>query len=292
MKSARRHVFFLAADLLAFIGGVAGAQDILPAGGFVQGWEAAGPSRVFIEKDLFNHIDGGAELFLEFGFAKLRVQPYSGEKAELVCELYEMTEPAAALGIYLVNAGRETPWPEIPARNSSEDSQVIAVKGRFLLKIDNFEPGSSLRPEMITLARIVLARIPDLPLENPFSALPDSGRVPGSERLVRGPVGLQPFYSLGEGDILELNGEIFAVLAEYRDGDEPPFSLLVVTYPSPAAAESVLKNLRANLDTYLEVVSDRPDGFDFRDFQNKFGRVKRRDSRLEIDFKLTALRGA
>ena len=237
-----------------FFAGVAAAQDLLPAGGFVRGWKPTSAADVFIEKDLFNHIDGGAELFLEFGFAKLRVQPYSGEKAELVCELYEMTEPAAALGIYLMNAGRETPWPEIPARNSSEDAQVIAVKGRFLLKIDNFEPGSSLRPEMIALARVVLARIPDLPLENPFSALPDSGRVPGSERLIRGPVGLQPFYSLGEGDILELNGEIFAVLAEYRDGDEPPFHRLVVTYPTPAASAAVLKNLRANLDPYLEVV--------------------------------------
>ena len=144
---------------------------------------------------------------------------------------------------------------------------------------------------MIALARVVLARIPDLPLENPFSALPDSGRVPGSERLIRGPVGLQPFYSLGEGDILELNGKIFAVLAEYRDGDEPPFHRLVVAYPTPAASAAVLKNLRANLDPYLEVVSDRPDGFDFKDFQNQFGRVERRDSRLEIGFKRTALRG-
>ena len=114
MKSARRCVVLLPAVLSAFFAGVAAAQDILPAGGFVRGWEADGPPRVFIEKDLFNHIDGGAELFLEFGFAKLRVQPYSGEKAELVGELYEMTGPAAALGIYLMNAGRETPWPEIP----------------------------------------------------------------------------------------------------------------------------------------------------------------------------------
>jgi len=289
VKSARSSFLFPAAFLF-FVVGEAAAQNILPPGGFVRGWEADGPPRMFVEKDLFNHIDGGAELFLEFGFSKLLVQRYAGEKAELVLELYEMTEPASALGIYLMNAGRETPWPEIPARNSSEDAQVIAIKGRYFLKVDNFEPGAALRPEMIALARTVLAQIPDLALENPFSMLPDSGRVPGSERLIRGPVGLQPFYSLGEGDILELNGKIFGVLADYRSGEGPSFSRLIVSYPSPDAAAGVLKNLRENHDPYMTVfVGNDPDGFIFSDFQKKYGQVRRRDSQLEIVFNSQAL---
>jgi hypothetical protein len=288
VKSARQS-FLLLAAFLFLVGCEAAAQNILPPGEFIRGWETGGPPRVFVEKDLFNHIDGGAELFLEFGFSKLFVQSYVGEKTELVLEVYEMTGPAAALGIYLMNAGRETPWPEIPARNSSEDAQIIAIKGRYFLKVDNFKPGPVLRPEMIALARTVLAQIPDLPLENPFSSLPDSGRVPGSERLIRGPVALQPFYSLGEGDILELNGKIFGVLADYQFGDGPPFSRLIVSYPSPDMAAGVLKNLRTNLDPYLEVITDRAEGFDFADFQKKFGRVQRRASQLEIRFKLTAL---
>ncbi|MCX6566495.1 MAG: hypothetical protein NTW38_08780 [Candidatus Aminicenantes bacterium] len=288
MKPKRVFSIGLAVSMISTFG-AAFAQNILPPGGFVQGWEPGGPPHVFVEKDLFNHIDGGAELFLEFGFSKLFVQSYVGEKAELVLELYEMTEPAAALGIYLMNAGRETPWPEIPARNSSEDAQIIAIKGRYFLKVDNFEAGSALRPEMIALARTVLAQILDLPIDNPFSALPNSGRVTGSERLIRGPVGLQPFYSLGEGDVLELNGKIFGVLADYQSGDGPPFSRLIVSYPSPDAAAGVLKNLRANLDRYIEVVADRPDGFDFTDFQKKFGRVERRDSQIEFRFKLAIL---
>ena len=289
MNSARPSFFLLTAFLFSGVGDAA-AQNVLPPSGFVRGWETNGPPRVFIERDLFNHIDGGAELFLEFGFSRLLVQSYVAEKSELVLELYEMTEPAAALGIYLMNAGRESPWPEIPARNSSEDAQIIAIKGRYFLKVDNFEGGPVLRPEMIALTRTVLAKIPDLPLENPFSALPDSGRVSGSERLIRGPVGLQPFYTFGEGDILELNGKIFGVLADYQSGSGVRYSRLTVSYPSPETAAAILESLRENHDPYLTAfVGNDPDRMIFEDFQKKYGQIRRRDSRLEIVFKATDL---
>jgi hypothetical protein len=267
----------------------AASSVVLPPDGFAPGWKAAGPPRTFIEKDLFNYIDGGADLFLEFGFSKLLVQSYLKGESELVFELYEMTGPTGALGGYLMNAGRETPWEDIPARNSSEDAQVIAIKGRVLLKINNFEPGAVLRPAMIALAQAALAGITDESIADPFSRLPSPGRVAGSERLIGGPVGFQPYFSFGEGDILGLAGTTPAVLADYAAGDGSTFSRLIIDYPTPEKAAGVFKNLRANLDPYLKVIADRPDGFDFSDFQNKFGRVELRSSRLEIRFKLAAL---
>jgi len=175
MKSVCRRFLFRAIPL-ALLAGAAAAQDILPSGGFVRGWEAAGRPRSFIEKDLFNHINGGAELFLEFGFARLLVQPYAGGgKDELVLEVYEMTEPAAALGIYLMSAGRETPWPEIPARNSSEEAQIVAVKGRYFLKVEHYDSGPGLRPD---------DRL------GPECLVPHPGRSPGES--VRRPPGRRP----------------------------------------------------------------------------------------------------
>jgi len=265
------------------------AQDLLPPGGFAPEWTASGKPRVFIEKDLFNHIDGGAELYLEFGFAKVLVQTYAAGSSELDFELYEMTEPDAALGIYLMNAGRETPWAEIPARNSSEEAQVVAVKGRYYLKINNFAPGATLRPAMISLARAALSRLPDAPSGVPLTLLPSAGLIPGSGRLIRGPVGLLPIYTFGEGDILGLNGQTFAALGEYRAEDGSTFKRIVADYPSDDAAAAVLRNLRDNLDPYLKITAQKSDGFDFVDFQKTFGRVERRGPRLEILFKRKAL---
>jgi len=62
----------------------------IPEPGFASEWAKAGPLRTFTGQDLFNQIDGGAELFLEFGFARLRVQAYARDKAELTLNAYEM----------------------------------------------------------------------------------------------------------------------------------------------------------------------------------------------------------
>ena len=46
----------------------------VPQDDFVAGWKRAEKPKVFAKKELFNYIDGGAELFLELGFENLVVQ--------------------------------------------------------------------------------------------------------------------------------------------------------------------------------------------------------------------------
>ena len=290
MRRSLRFVPFVLPVFWLLVAGRGFAQELLPPDGFAPGWKAADKPRTFIEKDLFNHIDGGAELYLEFGFRKLVVQTYAAGTAELDFELYEMTEPDAALGIYLMNAGRETPWPEIPARNSSEDAQVVAIKGPYYLKINSFAPGAALRPAMISMAKAALDRLPDAPAGAPLALLPAKGLVPGSGRLIRGPVGLQPFYTFGEGDILGLGGKTFAALGQYKTEDGRTSNSLVVMYASADAAAAVLENLRVNHDPYMTIpVGNNPDGFTFSDYQKKYGWVFRRGARLEIVFNATSL---
>jgi hypothetical protein len=266
------------------------AQEILPPDGFAPGWKKAEALRTFTGQDLFNHIDGGADLFLEFGFARLFVQAYSNGTSELTAAVYVMESATAALGVYLMKMGRETPFPEIPARNSSEESQLTIVKGRHFIQIDNFDATPAPRVASTALAGAVLARLADERPESVLDRLALENRIPGSERLIRGPVALQPYYTFGEGDILGLNGLIFGALADYRASDGSIFSRIFIPYPTSAAAKAVLENLRANLDPYLKIVADRPAGFDFSDFQKKYGRIELRSEVLEIRFKLADLK--
>ncbi len=41
---------------------------LIPPDGAAPGWTRAGTQRVYGPGELYNYIDGGAELFLEFGF--------------------------------------------------------------------------------------------------------------------------------------------------------------------------------------------------------------------------------
>ncbi len=260
----------------------------VPEPGFAQGWVKAGPLRTFTGQDLFNQIDGGAELFLEFGFARLRLQAYVRDRAELTLNAYEMESSSSALGVYLMKMGQETPFPEIAARNSSEKSQMTIVKGRYFVQVDNLGDVPASKAEAAALANAFLGGVAEETAVTPLDTLPAEGRVPGSERLVRGPYGLQPYFTFGEGDILSLGGRVFGALAEYRTADKSAFTRLIIHYPDPATASAVLTHLRANLDPYLRVTGDRPDGFDFVDFQARKGSVSRSGAVLDLRFNSTS----
>ena len=184
----------------------------------------------------------------------------------------------------LMKMGRETPFPEVAARNSSEDVQLTILKGRYFVQVDNLGEVPASKAEAAALANAFLAGVAEEPALTPLDLLPAEGRMPGSERLVRGPYGLQPYFTFGEGDILSLGGRIFGALAEYRMSDGATFTRLIVPYPDGEAAAAALAYLKANLDAYLKVSGDRPDGFDFVDFQARKGAVVRSGAVLDIRF--------
>lgn len=267
----------------------ASAQQLMPAEDFAPGWRKAEAGRSFTGQDLFNHINGGADLFLEFGFNRLLVQRYTDGSAELVLSAYEMENATAALGVYLMKMGRESPFPEIDSRNSSDDAQATILEGRWFLQVDNFGQPAAPRSVVAALANDLIGRIPDESPQPLLDLLPPADRKAGSERLIRGPVALQPFFTFGEGDVLMLEGETFGVLADYEKPDGTRWTHLIIVYPSPEAATGALDNLRARLDPYLSVTETREYGFDFLDYQSRGGSVDRSGARLEIRFKVAEL---
>jgi hypothetical protein len=256
----------------------------IPEAIFAAGWAKAGALRTFTGQDLFNQIDGGAELFLEFGFVRLRLQAYARGKSELTLNAFEMESAASALGVYLMKMGQEAPFAGIAARNSSEEVQLTILKGRYFVQVDNLGEVAASRAEAVALANAFLAGIAEKAEPTPLDLLPAEGRVPGSERLIRGPYGLQPYFTFGEGDILSLGGRIFGALAAYKTASGSTFHRLVVPYPDPSASAAALAHLKAGLDPYLKVTRERPDGFDFIDFQAKKGSVTLTGAGLDIRF--------
>jgi len=269
----------------------AGAQDtanapvttvVLPGDGFVPGWTRSDSLLRFSEKNLYGYIDGGAELFLEFGFRQLLVQRYSAGGPELSLEVFVMENAAAALGIYLMRCGAETPIAGIGVRNSGDRYQFNIVSNNCYLLVNNYDGDSTLVPVMTGLARQQLQSIPAGARLSPFALLPQEGLVPGSERLIRGPYGLQPVFTFGEGDILRLSGKIFAVLGNYQCADTAVCTRIEVPYPDPATARHVFEDLAANLDPYLTILEQKAGSFSFRDFTGKFGSVAVKDARMTI----------
>ena len=287
MRSPGRTTILSALAIWGFAAAAWAAELVLPGDGFFSGWLRSGKPQTFIKADLFNHIDGGAELFLEFGFEQVTVQRYAKGRAEIVLEAYEMESPDATLGIYLMKCGTETPQPGVPARNSSEAAQFTILKGKDFVLINNPEGDKGLVPAMTALAAAFLARIPALPPDlRLWDSLPKKKRIAGSERLLRGPIGLQPYYTFGDGDILGMGGKIFGALANYDEGGGQASTRLSIVYPGAAEARNVFLGLRANLDPYLKILDGRDTAFSFVDFRERYGLVRLTGAKIEIAFHL------
>ena len=257
----------------------------LPEDGFVKGWNRLGSRMYFDRNRLFDYIDGGAELFLEFGFQSLQLQKYGREKEEISVEAYLMENPTAALGIYLLKCGPETPILALPARNSGDRYQLALVCGATYVVINNYSGAQELLPVMGELAARVLASldpVPETVSGEVLELLPKPGQIPGTRRIIRGPYSLQSIFTFGEGDMLLLKGRIFAAAADYRESGGTVYSRIVVRYPNEGYARSAFLHLQKHLDSYIRVLSRDRDHFVFIDFQNRYGRVERQKELVDI----------
>ncbi len=272
----------LAAPLAAAVATLLATSFGTPPDGFAPGWVRTAALRTFGGSRLSDHIDGGAELYLEFGFKTVGVQRYTRGEDELVLEVYEMASPESALGVYLMKCGVETPLTAIAARNSSEAIQFTIVKGRYFLHVNNASGHEDLIPAMTALANRALETVPDERPANLLSMLPADGLVPGSANLFRGPIGLQAVYTLGEGDILDQRGDVFGASGVYDDPRTGSSSLILVSYPDAARAAAAFAGLVSRLDPYLTVLQRVESAFVFKDFKREFGRAERKADRIEI----------
>ncbi|MDH4272698.1 MAG: hypothetical protein OEW18_12070 [Candidatus Aminicenantes bacterium] len=260
-----------------------GVSEIhLPGDGFFPGWKKAGPGRIFVRTDLFNYIDGGADLFLEFGFEKLAVQRYARGPAELVLEIYRMQNPEAALGIYLMKRGGAESAVEPFELSHSDKYQRLLLQGNCLVSVNNPDGSEALLPTMDALAVGTLASIPKQEAKDFFAMLPGEKRLAGTERLIRGRVGLQSIYTFGEGDILLLRGRIFGVAADYRDDEGGTYARLAIPYPDDVSAREAWRNFRKEHDPYIRILASSEGAVTFSDFRGKFGVVEIKGRRLDI----------
>lgn len=249
-------------------------------------WIAQKPNRVFIGGDLFNHINGGAELFLEFGFNELTVCKYSDGHSVIDLEVYKMENDLSALGIYLSKTGEESPRQEITARNTINPYQIILKSGRFFIMINNFSGQVKLQSLMINLGQTLVDQIEEQDSTDLFSYLPIENQVEGSQIIFRGPFGLQSIYTFGKGDILLLEGKHFGISANYKSEGDKNISQLFIPYPDNETAIKAYKNLVLNLDPYLKIVDKSENHFVFKDYKNEFGWATIDENLLEIKIHL------
>lgn len=152
-------------------------RHLLPDDDALPGWELAGAPRVFDGKNLFTHIDGGAEEFLALGFRALGVCGYRKDSIEVVAEVYDMGARKGARAILDARGG--TSGDGSPANPSGpsgsgptagvssrvgeacvlDSTQILFRRDRFYISVTGFEARPEVTAALRCLADTIDARI-------------------------------------------------------------------------------------------------------------------------------------
>jgi len=159
-----------------------------PAG--IAGWVLTEAPRAFAKDSLYGYVDGGAEIFLQYGFRNLWVYRFLPEKPEgdkeITLELYRMASPAAAFGIFSTRReGNEPVSPSIRTTHWLGREQTNMVKGDLYA---NILAAGCTQDEVAAFAMSLDRHLPagDTLLPRAFFCMPEFNLIRGSERYICG----------------------------------------------------------------------------------------------------------
>jgi hypothetical protein len=108
-------------------------------------------SRTFNGTALFGYIDGGAELYLEYGFSVVSVTEIEYMQGKYKTEIYKMNGPEEAFGIFSVSKYRCLDMPSLSEFTCRTKYQLQICKGPYYISIIN---GTGTRSDSIASAKI------------------------------------------------------------------------------------------------------------------------------------------
>ncbi|MBM4116595.1 hypothetical protein FJ251_02490 [bacterium] len=275
--------------LLLVLASAAAAREPLAPPPAPAGWRLAGAPRLYPGRELYGHIDGGAELFHEFGFVDLLVAAYADSAdRELDLEVYRLEDARAAYAVYLLKCGREAPLPALAHRHSAAPHQLTLVAGDLFIQVNNPDGAPALQPAMAAIADAAAGSRPAPGGDPLFAALPQAGLRPHSERLLRGAFSEEPYLPFSGGDPLSLDGRVYAAVGDYGEALSPERAF-VAAYPDSGAARAALAALAAICRRDASLLAAAAQGLSFRDYAGRFGAARIAGDTLRLQSGLVSL---
>lgn len=250
--------------------------NLLPGGkdGWVRSGKSAGSigPEIYDRKNLFDYMDGGAELYLAYDFQKLAVQRYLSDsrdsvtKNSLTVEIYQVNSSPDAYGLFSLDQDGET--VELGQKGVYGYGLLRFWKDRFLVRILGSQ--DNLKEIILKFGLEIDHKIktegkpPEL-----LSKTPKDNQVPNSDHFFHKQIILNNLYFLSDKNILNLNDETDCLLADFKF-DEQILKLLLIKYPDYKKAKDAyesfnkfyLKNEASEKNKVIEIEEGKLVGMD------------------------------
>jgi len=208
-------------------------------------WTASGDDAVYDKTTLYDYMDGGAEVYLAFGFREVFVRKYADAAGnELVLDIYDMGSPAEAFGIF--SCDRQDPEAGLGQGSEYGPGLLRFWRGRYFVSVTVSGNEDKAEAAVLALGKAVAPLLgPDGALPDLLGLLPAAGLQAGRTAYFHDHVHLSNRYFISAENVLALSDKTDCVFAEYGAGSGASARLLIVRYPAAAAAAAAARSFRS-----------------------------------------------
>jgi hypothetical protein len=155
----------------------------------IEDWKYSEEPQNFIPGNLYEYINGAAEIYLAYDFKELIVGQYEkdkkAEEASLSIEIYDMGNEKNSFGIYSAERFSESQFISIGNQGYLEEGTLNFVVGRFYIKLLCFDCGEKSDEILKSFSNEIVNRVKDKGQFPPIlSHFPREGLIRNTERYI------------------------------------------------------------------------------------------------------------
>jgi hypothetical protein len=238
-----------------------GLSRLLPTAEEVDGWARSGGAEFVEGEDLYLVINGGAEVYHEYGFTSAVFQSYGTNDGRRVnLEIYEMQSQESAYGVFTLKTGTDGSPVEVGYEGWRESYYLNFWKGNYLITLISLDTDIDNSEGIEGIARVVDSKMTtESKKPRIVSYLPTENLRTNGVTYLRGSLGLADRYIFDAEDIFEVDE---GVVGEYTD-----YSLFLFKYNNAAKSKEKYTFVKGRLEHSNRFGSfvDRGDRFEVRD---------------------------
>lgn len=228
---------FLVTFVLTILSGPAFAQDInLPD---LKGYKKITDYPVYLPENLWDFIDGAADIYLAYGFVDLHVAEYKKGKNVIKLEIYEQGDNTMAFGIYSSERSPSFSFQNLGSQGYITDGAINFYKGNYYVKIRTYSKNENTLKSAESLAINVASMLTgDAKLPSALTLFPSNGKKINEETYISESVLGHKFLTKAFKANYESGPDIFSIyILENITSDETQKS--ITAYLEATGTEAV-----------------------------------------------------
>jgi hypothetical protein len=150
------------------------------------GWKQSGEIQIYSPENLYDYINGGADLYLKYDFQELKVADYvNHQKASVTIEVYRHKTPVHAFGIYSQERLADANDLEIGAQGYSEKGVLNFLAADCYVKMSSVDVGPEEQAVLLAFAKKIVDNLGGKGSLPPIlSSFPREGQKKNSEKFI------------------------------------------------------------------------------------------------------------